>query len=106
MALAAPLARPAAPAAPKKTEARGRAREADLDELDAEVLAEAPMKFDREQRKKEAPMFRVADTTQECAENNWWHRRPEDCNADLFEPNRLWRDLAKHETGPFLSAMA
>ncbi|HEU0037615.1 MAG TPA: hypothetical protein VFQ53_43690 [Kofleriaceae bacterium] len=43
--------------------------------------------------------FRSVDKTQEWAENNWWHETAADCDADLIEPNRLWRDLAAHRDG-------
>jgi hypothetical protein len=54
-------------------------------------------------RTEAAPMFRAADRAQEWAEHNWWHRTPAQAGADLIPPSRLWRDLADHATGPFLS---
>ncbi|MDQ3295736.1 MAG: hypothetical protein M3619_04070 [Myxococcota bacterium] len=51
-----------------------------------------------------APHYRAADKTQEWAENNWWHLTPAASGAALIAPNRLWRDLALHRGGAFLSA--
>jgi hypothetical protein len=65
----------------------------DGESLDADML----------RRRAEPPMFRAADRTQEWAEHNWWHRTPGDSGADMIAPNRLWRDLARHASGPFLS---
>lgn len=48
-------------------------------------------------------LFRTAEKTQEWAEHNWWRRRPEECRAHMITPSRLWRDLARHREGPFLS---
>lgn len=50
-----------------------------------------------------APMYRGADKTQEWAENNWWHLLPAQSGPSMVAPNRLWRDLAAHRKGPFLS---
>ena len=58
---------------------------------------------DMADRQVAAPMYRAADKTQEWAENNWWHRTPAESGADMIGPNRLWRDLARHRAGPFLS---
>ena len=58
---------------------------------------------DVERRTEAAPMFRAADQAQEWAEHNWWHRTPAQSGADLIAPSRLWRDLADHTAGPFLS---
>jgi hypothetical protein len=49
------------------------------------------------------PMLRAPDKTHEWAENNWWHRTPAESQASMITPNRLWRDLALHEQGAFLS---
>jgi hypothetical protein len=80
-AMPAPAAAAPPPLRAKKKEAYDRH---DLDEAVA-------------RRRQEAPMFRVADKTQEWAENNWWHQRPGDCTAQLVEENRFWRDLAQHD---------
>ena len=50
-----------------------------------------------------APMFRAADRTQEWAEHNWWHRTPHDSGAEMIPASRLWRDLARHRGGAFVS---
>jgi hypothetical protein len=55
------------------------------------------------QRGEPAPMFRAADRTQEWAEHNWWHRTPATSDADMIHASRLWRDLAHHTGGAFLS---
>jgi hypothetical protein len=59
--------------------------------------------MDLERRREEAPMYRLVDKTQEWAENNWWHLTPPQSGPQLVEPNRLWRDLALHRDGAFLS---
>jgi hypothetical protein len=69
----------------------------------AEYAAEEELGGDYERRQEAAPMYRAADKTQEWAENNWWHLTPAESTFELIAPNRLWRDLAKHEAGPFLS---
>ncbi|MCA9676045.1 MAG: hypothetical protein KC464_13485, partial [Myxococcales bacterium] len=60
---------------------------------------------DLAERERAEPLYRGADKTQEWAESNWWHRRVEDAGPELIEPNRFWRDLARHDDGdgPFLS---
>jgi hypothetical protein len=63
----------------------------------------APIDRDVERRRAAPPMFRAADKTQEWAENNWWHLTPAQSGPDLIAPNRLWRDLAQHQGGAFLS---
>ncbi len=50
-----------------------------------------------------APLYRAADKTQEWAENDWWHRKVDEMNADLVAVDRFWRDLAAHRGGSFLS---
>ena len=93
--MAAPsLAPPKVPPRPVKEESakkakRSRAADDELgDDLD---------------RLDEAPMFRPADKTQEWAEHNWWHRTPAESGGDMIAVNRLWRDLAHHRDGAFLS---
>jgi len=54
-------------------------------------------------REQQAPLFRSADKTQEWAEHNWWHTRVEEVGPALVGVGRLWRDLAAHTGGPFLS---
>lgn len=82
---------PPAPSAPRKKMAR-RARDED-DDGDLELRA-----------REEAPrLFRAADRTQEWAEHNWFERRVADVGPDLIGPARLWRDLAAHRDGRFLS---
>lgn len=61
------------------------------------------MARDLAMRAEPAPMYRPTDKTQEWAENNWWHRTPAESNAGMIGANRLWRDLAHHAGGPFLS---
>ncbi|MGE0397717.1 MAG: hypothetical protein AB7T06_13430 [Kofleriaceae bacterium] len=103
MAAPAPAAPPAKMAkrdAPKRR-AEGRAREV-MDELDMEIDGDLAR---REQ--KPAPMYRTVDKTQEWAENNWWHRTPQQSRAEMIAANRFWRDFAAHrasgKTTPFLS---
>lgn len=72
-----------------------RNREIDPDHDDLSV--------DRAKRDEAAPMFRPADKTQEWAENNWWHLTPAESGAALIAPSRMWRDLAEHRGGRFLS---
>ncbi|MEZ4362678.1 MAG: hypothetical protein R3B48_20975 [Kofleriaceae bacterium] len=91
----------AAPAKSKKRVAQIRSEEAD-DELDGESEKRS-RGGDLRRRQQQAPMFRPADKTQEWAEHNWWRRRPSESTSDMIDPNRLWRDLAAHRGGPFLS---
>nr|MDQ3370223.1 hypothetical protein [Myxococcota bacterium] len=49
------------------------------------------------------PHYRAADQTQEWAEHNWWHLTPAQSTAAMILPSRLWRDLARHRAGSFLS---
>ncbi len=79
----------------KSKKATGRSRAADVsDDLqyDLDALEDAP-----------AAMYRGADKTQEWAENNWWHLTPAQSGPHLVSANRLWRDVAAHRTGAFLS---
>ncbi|MFN0247471.1 MAG: hypothetical protein ACKV2T_11345 [Kofleriaceae bacterium] len=106
----APMMAPAAPPpakmakrdeAPKKRAPEGRARAA-MDEMEME------MDSDLQRRDvKTAPLYRTVDKTQEWAENNWWHRTPQQSGADMITANRLWRDFAAHRASgrdtPFLS---
>ncbi|MEQ1502357.1 MAG: hypothetical protein ABMB14_09005, partial [Myxococcota bacterium] len=52
------------------------------------------------------PLFRPAERTREWAEHNWWHQTEADPGPELVRPSRLWRDLAAHDAGPFLSVFA
>ena len=61
------------------------------------------LRADLATRESAAPLYRGADKTQEWAEHNWWHTRVDDAGADLVPVARLWRDLAGHGDGPFLS---
>jgi len=107
MAAAAPPPPPAAaPKARAPMKKAARRREAS-EKMDLAELADdeyGGMDMDMESRKQEAPMFRAADKTQEWAENNWWHATAAQQQIETYiPPNKLWRDLAKHTTGPFLS---
>ncbi|HEX3763280.1 MAG TPA: hypothetical protein VHW23_31515, partial [Kofleriaceae bacterium] len=97
-----PPPRMAAAAAPMAFGAatRGATRERGRHDTSAEEL-EADLA--RRTAAPAAPMFRAADRTQEWAEHNWWHRTPAESGPDLIGPSRLWRDLADHAAGPFLS---
>lgn len=87
-----------APKRAEKAKKSARMREARDEEAsddlkaDLDYLSEAP-----------APRYRAADKTQEWAENNWWHLYPAQSGPSMVGPSRLWRDLALHRTGPFLS---
>lgn len=59
--------------------------------------------LDRRDREESAPLFRSADQTREWAEHAWWHTRIEDQGPEHVRASRLWRDLALHAEGPFLS---
>ena len=97
--MAAPKPRPAPPPAGAQARsarhvvARRPQFDAAADEMSADVgrRTEAP------------PLFRASDRTQEWAEHNWWHRTPAQSGDEMIGPSRLWRDLARHTTGPFLS---
>ncbi|HEX5058019.1 MAG TPA: hypothetical protein VFV99_01610 [Kofleriaceae bacterium] len=100
MAEVATMAAPQAPPAPAPK------RRAEAKKMSKSIAAEEEydaLDMDLERRRAEAPMYRVVDKTQEWAENNWWHQTPQQSGADLIEPNRLWRDLALHRDGVFLS---
>lgn len=88
---AAPATRARAASAPmKKAKQRAKADEAYDDEsLAADVLL----------REEQAPHFRAVDKTQEWAENNWWHRTPQQSGPEMIAVNRLWRDFARHRDG-------
>ncbi len=99
---AVPMAASAPPmpqAAPKAKKARRR----DDTEVEAHDGEGGNYQNDLARRRSEPPMFRAADRTQELAEHNWWHRSPAESGAVMIAANRLWRDLARHTTGPFLS---
>ena len=93
----ATLAGAAMPRSEMRMVAHKRERAADdkapPDELDADLA----------RRAEPAPMFRPTDKTQEWAEHNWWHRTPARSEPAMIEANRLWRDLAHHPGGRFLS---
>ena len=86
-----------APAAPKLERARMKkgARAADAESDDD--------KRDDASPRGGMPLYRSADKTQEWAEHNWWHTRADAVGPDLVPIGRLWRDLAGHRDGPFLS---
>jgi hypothetical protein len=84
-------------AAPKAKKERRRGGDTDVDGEGGDY------RDDLARRRSEPPMFRAADRTQELAEHNWWHRTPAESGADMIEASRLWRDLARHTTGSFLS---
>ncbi|CAN5150178.1 hypothetical protein BH11MYX1_BH11MYX1_34860 [soil metagenome] len=88
-------------AMPKKTPPESR-----RDEARASVMRETGDDFtsaDLARRGLEAPMYRAADKTQEWAEHDWWHRTPAESNAEMIEPNKLWRDYASSTTELVLS---
>ena len=97
MAAAAPA--PAPRGGPPKAKKAGRTRAAEA----GEAMMEVDEEVDVMRRREAAPMFRAADKTQEWAEHNWWHRTPAESTAEMIGPSRLWRDLAHHRGGPFLS---
>jgi hypothetical protein len=94
--VAAASAAPMPRSAPKAKKVRRRG-DTDLDDEGGSYGA------DLTRERSEPPMFRAADRTQELAEHNWWHRSPAESGEGMIEANRLWRDLARYTTGPFLS---
>ncbi len=58
---------------------------------------------DLRERERGITLFRSADRTEEWAETAYWRKRIEDTTPDLIPPSRFLRDLARHESGPFLS---
>ncbi len=49
-------------------------------------------------------LFRQPETTREWAENNYYHQRIAEQDADLVTINAFWRDFARHPAGtPFVS---
>ncbi len=100
----APMRSAPAPKMAKEESAKkrgGRAREK-MDDMEMEIDGDL-----QRRDQKPAPMYRTVDKTQEWAENNWWHRTPQQSGADMISANRLWRDFAAHRasgtTAPFLS---
>lgn len=90
--------------APKLKSAKRAARRAELDDAPEPRRAMADrLSADLRQRELAAPLFRGADKTQEWAEHDWWHTRVEDAGPEHIPVARLWRDLAMHREGPFLS---
>ncbi|MBP9085189.1 MAG: hypothetical protein KBG15_03685, partial [Kofleriaceae bacterium] len=51
------------------------------------------MDRDRERREQAPAIFQVLDKTQEWAESNWWHKRPNE-SAGLIVANSFWQALA------------
>ena len=100
------LAAPAS-AAPPPLQAPRKAAKGRADSAKSELArgAEGDDLLDDVARREQAPppLYRGADQTQEWAEQNWWRRTPATSDASMIEPNRLWRDLALHRDGPFLS---
>ncbi|HEX7840349.1 MAG TPA: hypothetical protein VF469_22880, partial [Kofleriaceae bacterium] len=92
---------PATPRAARRTLAH-TTRRAELADAAAAPSFD-DLEYDVARRDEPAPMFRPADKTQEWAEHNWWHRTPAQSDAAMIGPSRLWRDLAHHTAGPFLS---
>jgi hypothetical protein len=104
MAPAAPRGAPPRPSMSTKT-LQTRAGGYDLD-TDEEGPSEIAGEMDYDMRKRDdapAPHYRAGERTQEWAEHNWWRRTPGESGASMIEPNRLWRDLARHGDGAFLS---
>ena len=99
-------------AAPKKRAKRAERSMDDMDDADEEAYGEVASEppgaggaapRDMAAREQQAPRWRQLDKTQELAERSWWEvPRPGEGPA-LIPPGRLWRDLAAHEGGPFLS---
>lgn len=111
--MAMPMAPPPAPSK-EMAAPRGRAEKAkkmrQREEADDEVLEDSfggggPAERSRDlARRAAAPrLFRPTEKTQEWAEHNWWHRRPDQSDASMIPVSRYWRDLARHREGPFLS---
>lgn len=89
------MARDESPRAEKAKKSASRSRAMEREEMHDDLA--------RVEQQAAPPLYRAADTTQEWAEHNWWHRTPAESGAAMIEPNRLWRDLAAHTGGGFLS---
>ncbi len=101
MAPGAPPPRPAPPAVgravAKKAARRERAADMEMD-LDDDLGG------DMAKREQAAPAhYRTVDKTQEWAEHNWWRRTPQQSGPEMITTNKLWRDVAMHRGGGFLS---
>jgi hypothetical protein len=94
-------ARPAP--APRQRAADKMKKEADYSSADMKLDAGDDLMQDLRRRDEAKPHYRAVDKTQEWAENNWWHRTPAESGPDMIRPSRLWRDLALHRSGAFLS---
>jgi len=97
----APGPRPSAPPPPSAK----RAPSQDKSTLEAGELAIEELRdSDMERRKSVRALFRTLDTTQEWAENNYYHVLNEQQLAGLVTVNTFWRDYARHDgKGGFLS---
>ncbi len=91
------------PPMPKKARPMALGRAAARDKADDADESGDDLQRDLGRREQAAPHYRSADKTQEWAENNWWHLTPAQSAPALIPPNRLWRDLAQHRDGSFLS---
>ncbi len=100
--MAAPAPAPKSRAMPSRP--RGAAKKAAKRDADdgGDDDGFADLAEDRAPR-EQAPLFRAADRTQEWAEHNWWRRTPAQSGPEMIRVHRLWRDLAHHTGGPFLS---
>ena len=57
-----------------------------------------------ERRAQVRQQYRAPDVTKRYAENDYWHRRIEETNADLVTVNAFWADYAARDEGkPFAS---
>lgn len=74
---------------------------------DSLVVADAEVAFSddlSEARSEGRKFFQKLERTQELAENNYWHRRPESQGAGMIGISRFWSDYALYNgNAPFLS---
>ncbi len=101
---------PMAPPAPEAQASRSRAapmkkakREQRRADSSRDMESDDELADDVVRREEPAPHFRAVDKTQEWVENNWWHLTPGQSGPEMIAPSRLWRDLARHRDGQFLS---
>ncbi len=108
----APMAKAAFAEAPKKRKREGPAKDKSLsfdDEAELSPRDSAPEEKTASRRAQlrgradVRQFFRKLETTQELGESDYWHRPVEETGPELVTVNAFWRDVARHERGPFLS---
>ena len=101
-------AAPAAPAMKAESMKRRLSRQrklAEMEELDADGIAEDYAFYDRSDLvRRQRQLYEKLEKTKEWAENNYYRLPIEQQNTQLVEVNDFWNDYAQHEKdAPFFS---